>query len=358
MSSSLAITAFGMTTAVGHDAATSCASIRAGISRAQPIVEAKVLDPDAQLLIAATGHAVWGLTDGASAVARWLNLAESAIDDLCQSAKLPDANDHEFWSRTAVALITPVLDDDRLLFSLFTHPLMITESYVEPLLAAVGKPFIKSHVYLLSEGRTGALRALADAENLFARGEVDRLLVLAADSYLDGFSLQWLNESERLKAAEQPTGLMPGEAAVALMIERAVGQACKARIRTAVVDQESGDYANGERRHGRALARGLRNALKADATQPFAGDLLVDLNGEAWRAYEFGAALAQLSSEQLGAFRSVIPAMSTGDVGAASSLLAIAMAARAFERGYASAETALVASTSYSGRVGAALLNR
>ena len=358
----LRVDALGMVTALGHDAATSCAAIRAGLTRAAPVAEAEVLDPDAQVMVPVIGHAVWGLTEGKAALARWLTLGRHAVADVRRSGRLPAASDAAFWARTAFVIVSPVLDDDRFVFAPECHAASIETTFIAPLLRQLGLPFESRHVYHLPEGRTGAARAVVGAEQLLSNGTVDAVLVLAMDSYLDGHSLMWLTESERLKAPDQPAGLMPGEAAAAVLLTRDAGATAGppiARIRAAAVDSEDGDYVSGERHHGRALARALTTALTTcGRSTPVVTDLYGDLNGEAWRAYEFGAALSQIPADLLQAGPFVAPAVSIGETGAASTLASIAIAARALERGYATAETALVTAMADAGQVAALVVAR
>ncbi len=358
----LAVTGFGLITSLGHDARTSCAGIRAGISRAAPIAGAEVLDPDTQTLMPAVGHAAWGVTEGGSAIARWLALAQHAFRDLCRDALLP-ADDAAFWQRTALVLVTPELDDDRFTFNPQCYREMIDESYVAPLQRALGISIAPEQLFLLPDGRTGAVRALSGAEKMLHQSRVDRVVVLVADSCLDGHSLEWLHESDRLKAPDQPTGLMPGEAGAALLLEseesaNANGRRARVRIHAAAIDRESEAFLGMPRKHGKALVRVLTQALATGGASGFSGDLVADLNGEEWRAYDFGAAISQLSQDVMRDHRLVLPAMSIGDVGAASALASMVVAATALERGYGATASALVVCASGSGRVGAALIGR
>src|SRR5688572_28971340 len=136
----LLVDAFGMVTALGHDAATSCAAIRAGISRAAPLPDAQVLDPDSHTMVPLIGHAVWGLTEGKAAIPRWLAMATSAFTDLRRSGVLPGPDDADFWRRTGVVLVGPDLEEERFTFSLPCYPEMIGETYVEPLMRTLGIP--------------------------------------------------------------------------------------------------------------------------------------------------------------------------------------------------------------------------
>jgi 3-oxoacyl-[acyl-carrier-protein] synthase-1 len=359
---SLAIAEFGMVTAVGHGAVTSCAAIRAGLSRAASLPDVKVLEPDTHTMMPAVGHSVFGLTEGRSAVARWLALARRAFEDLRGNGRLPGADDRNFWNRTALVLVVPAVDDERFMFFEPFNDGGIQEVYVRPLMRSLGIPLGSDRVFLLAEGRTGAVRAFAGMQALIERLALDRVIVLAADSYLDGHSIEWLIQSDRMKQADAPSGLMPGEAGAAVLIEReeatqARGAAPRARITAAVVDSEAQTFLDKKRKHGRAIARVFRAVLQ-HASAPFSGDLLVDLNGEGWRAYEFGAALTQVPRTLLDGYRVLTPAMSIGEVGAASLVVSLILAVRGFERGYAAASSALIGCVSSSGRVGAVLVGR
>ena len=355
------VSALGLVTSLGHDAVTCCAAIRAGLTRAASLPDTEVLDPDTHTMVPAVGHAVFNLTGGKSALARWLAMGRQAFIDLCHSSGLPGAADTAFWERTGLGLIVPVVDDERFMFFEPFRDGAIQESYVRPLVRSLAVPINSARVFLLAEGRTGAVRALAGIDALFDRQPLDRIILLATDSYLDGHSLEWLVQSERLKQAELPAGLMPGEAAAAVMIEREEatdqrGGARLARVTAARVDSERETFLNKERKHGRAIARAIRGVLGPAGERPFSGDVITDLNGEAWRAYEFGAALTQVPRTMLDDYRVLTPAASTGELGAASGLTGLIIATKSFARGYASSSSALITCVSGGGRVGAILM--
>ncbi|MDZ7591858.1 MAG: hypothetical protein U5L05_14520 [Rubrivivax sp.] len=343
-----------MVTSLGHDAATSCAAIRAGLSRARAVPGCAVLDPDTQTMEPAIGHEVWGLTRGMSAPARWITLATRAFVDLCQRGIAAVVPRPEDWHRTALLLVGPCLDDGRFLFFPECSQGHIDETLVQPLRRRLAVPLEVDRCLSIFEGRTGAMRAVDAATRMLQDPAIDRVILLAFDSLLDAHSLAWLQDSERLKAAEVPSGLMPGEAAAALMLTRGgTGH----RLVAAGLAQEAADPLSDGRQHGRALSQVLRAALSAGAPgRRFKGDLFVDLNGEAWRAYEYGSALAQVDGATLGDFNTMLPALSIGEVGAASSLCAAVLACAAFDRGYASDAMAIVLAAGEAGRVGSLVL--
>jgi 3-oxoacyl-[acyl-carrier-protein] synthase-1 len=113
-----------------------------------------------------------------------------------------------------------------------------------------------------------------------------------------------------------------------------------------------------------AVARQLSDAVvgvlaDAAAPAPFTGDILLDLNGEEWRSRAWAAAQLRLQSHvDWDRCDLVLPCASFGEIGAASGPVAVALAVRAFTRGYARGEQTMVLSVSEDGDVGAALVAR
>lgn len=74
------------------------------------------------------------------------------------------------------------------------------------------------------------------------------------------------------------------------------------------------------------------------------GDVMTDQNGETYRANEWGNAVVALSSSPgFSDWETHAPASNFGETGAASPLLSIVLQTRAFVRGYASSDAAVVA---------------
>jgi 3-oxoacyl-[acyl-carrier-protein] synthase-1 len=138
-------------------------------------------------------------------------------------------------------------------------------------------------------------------------------------------------------------GFFPGEAAVALIVEperrlAARGEAAELRL-LALGSGSEPETVHGERPStGRGLADALRGALGASPLRW----AISDFNGETYRGYEWGLVQTRLG-ERLGALDLLhLPARNTGDVGAASGGVQLALAAAAFRRGWAPADEALL----------------
>ena len=107
---------------------------------------------------------------------------------------------------------------------------------------------------------------------------------------------------------------------------------------------------------GEGLGQAFRKVLSVLAPEIRVDHLLCDLNGAPYRADEFAFALARVSDRfaRPGVFQT--PVDSWGDVGAASGLLALLLAAAAWERGYAKGPLTLVSSSSGTAPLRAAAL--
>jgi 3-oxoacyl-[acyl-carrier-protein] synthase-1 len=353
----LAITGIEMVTCVGRDAATTCASIRAGLTRRHALPFRTVLDGDgtASPLMA---HAIRGFTDGFHLQGRWIRLAERAFDNLVRAGCLAAPTDTSFWANTALFLATPRVERER-----FGLPAPLTETdvrgqYGAALVQRLGLAGSLGHCYTVCRDHTGAVAALAMGRRKLQQREIKRFVVLAADSYLDTYSLDWLEETGRLKLDDSAAGLTPGEGAAAVVIEPlAYAKSCAAVLIGLALSERSAPHDDPEKpRHGQALASVIAAAL-GDATS-WNGDLITDGNGETWRARELGGALSMVSHRLAFSSPVHLPAISLGETGAASCVLGLCIAARAHQRGYASAAQSLVISSSPHGDVGALLVRR
>jgi 3-oxoacyl-[acyl-carrier-protein] synthase-1 len=355
--SEIVIRSIGIVSSVGRDARTTCASIRAGISRAAPIHGYQVLSVDDHVNVPMLGHAVPMATAGFSAPARWLQLSRLAFRDLVENSDVEGIGGAAFWTSVVVVCVVPELESGRFLFHPHLESATVRETYVHPLLHALRLP--PEHVFVLEEGRVGAFRAIAHAERLLRDHTARHLLILAADSYLDGFSLDWLATLGRLKSDNNPVGLVPGECGVALLLEQEVSDGGRRLVEVKACTIGTEERSTETPGTGRALAEAITECLvRAKLGRAFDGDLFVDLNGETWRAHEFGSAQVHVSRDLLGSVRHQIPAVSVGDTGAATTGLNLALATRALQRGYALGATALVVGSSFDGGVGAAVLQQ
>jgi len=352
----LCITGLGLVTSVGHDHKTACASIRAGLRRSTKLPNyyapsKKGYDDFEDGLV--TGHPVFG-DEPENREARIMKLLSMALSDLKKDAGLTEAD----LKDTGVFLALPE-----------TKRCVLAEDDVKDCLLLIDTwPFSEeTAVKLYPLGHAGMLFALSDAAEAIQRGDLTRALVAGADSLINFDDLSRLDDLERLKTKLNTDGLMPGEAASAILMEKTAmakkrGTPIKSLIRVVSTAHEPEPRAR-----GLALGTGLTHALKGilspDKKAPVSIDAIFsDLNGEPCRFEEWSMVQARIMNHAIGEKELICPAKNVGDTGAASAGLAICLASRAMERGYLSSNpnhdnaTALIISSSDTGERAALLL--
>jgi 3-oxoacyl-[acyl-carrier-protein] synthase I len=364
MPTALAITGLSLITSVGRDAASSCAAIRAGITRPREIDYFQVLDDETQDLTPVVGHPIRGYADGFNVVGLWTRLAKRCLPDAVIDASGPEAGAATFWRRAALVAATPYINDDRFQSIGDETPELLREAYLRPLVEDLALPIQDSRLRAVCTGHSATIAALGLADTMLGDPEVQRVLVVAADSYLDTMTLEWLAGQDRLKGPGNPIGLAPGEAGACLVLERPEAAERRGAPVRAVVEgvglaKEPHDLFSGEPNRGLGLAQAASLALATTAgPRPLYGDVIADLNGEEWRALELAGARLLLNEVLDRDCPLRLPAVNLGDVGAASGAVALTLAVQSFLRGYATADHVLVTSSSDHGDVAAACLRR
>ncbi|PTL83415.1 hypothetical protein DAT35_15695 [Vitiosangium sp. GDMCC 1.1324] len=353
----------GAITSVGRTADTACAAIRAGIARPRKVKGFALVDEESQERIALMGHPIQGYTEGFHLVGRWLRLAGGCLGELlAQPGLLPEASDKRFWASTLLIAVLPPLDADIFLSSEEQLPEVVRKAYLLPLLGMLERPIAHQDAKLVTVGHAGTALALQEGMQRLAGSSLERILLVSVDSWFDPLLLQRLANSRRLKCEESPTGLMPGEAGVCLLLEseagaRRRGAAVHAVVTGVATGQETENSPGGARGSARALSTCLRILLgrESKGLLPFRGDIYSDLNGEEWRALEWGSARVSLS-DLLAEPRMHLPCAAVGDTGAASGALGVCLAAQDLRGRWARTGQSVVLSRSERGAVGSILL--
>ncbi len=276
------ITGMGAVTSVGRGALAACAAIRARISRPRKLGYFRVVDEETQEEVGLVGHPLKGYTEGFNLVGRWLRLARGCLEDLLEAPGAPRAEDSRFWARTGLVGVFPVPED----------LLPVGEGEVGQLVDLTLRPLLDEFELAVPErltegvavGHSGVAVALEQGLRLLAEGRLERLLVVAVDSYLTPLPLGRLSRERRLKTEAQPVGLMPGEAGVCFLLEREAEARRRkaepfARITAATTGQEEQPEPGHRHFSGIALGECVRKALlRSSARLPFDGDIHIDLN--------------------------------------------------------------------------------
>lgn len=186
-------------------------------------------------------------------------------------------------------------------------------------------------------------------------------LLVAADSYLDGETLEWLEQQGQLVGPRTPNGLIPGEAAACLMlVSERVRASMRLPVLARVVASCSAVELLGRDSDTGSVGEALSTAV-LDVTQGLVlprdapSSVYVDLNGERYRSEEWGF-VQMRAAEVFGPAPPMIPADCWGDVGAASGALFAILAAQAWSRRNAKGHHALCLTGSLAGLRGATLL--
>jgi 3-oxoacyl-[acyl-carrier-protein] synthase-1 len=329
-----------MRSAVGQSVVETAAAVRAGICRfeAWPAVaeDAAAIEVVGAAVRPALGDADW--VEKADA------LATQPLHEALWMAELDDVVHGGQPTRWSLHLATPRFDregvdpDDAQELLEDIHERSVFD--VSPTLLTT-----------VMRGNAGGLLALQEAVATLAQDKADVCVVGGVDSLLHTPYLNELEQAGRLKTSATPAGLVPGEAAAFVVIERAAharrrGARALARFTTprVAIERESPDGKQPGR--GEAMARVLREVMRKTPCAPEKiNRVLIDLNGERWRFLEWALACSPALIKLPPEWRLWHPADCYGDIGAATGVAHLCLATRAFERAYAQGD-AIVACAS------------
>ena len=330
----IALTAMGMVSAVGVSAPQSFASVRARIIRArqdEDIYRCSPPDPDFEqrepavmALIPYLGHDSVRERDP---TAWFALLAVPALRELADDSTLGDKLADEAGLFVALPPPRPqwtVKGVRRFLSRLVCD-------------SAVG-PFRRTRVAL--GGRATALALFAESCAAIANGRMHSAVVLGVDSYLRTPWLAELDRAYKIKSERNFDGFIPAEAAACVLLEPSTRASQRqsrvwAKVQAIAHEKYAGTEADN---NGEALARVTGACLPENGTSPL---IVADLNGSTAKAREWGFAVSRLG-DRVADVVTEYPAISLGDVGAASGLALALVAARYLATKYPDHQHALV----------------
>ena len=240
------------------------------------------------------------------------------------------------------------------------------DALVDDLLVAIrermGNRFVR--IARFEVGHAAGHMAMAAAEAGCARDAFDACVVAGIDSYLAPETLEWVEACDQLHGGgplNNAWGFIPGEAAGAVLLgtprlAQLCGIAPLAELVSVGIGMESRLIKTGEVCVGEGLTQAFRAALQGLAPGEQVHNVYCDLNGEPYRADEFGFATLRTGERFRAASDFVAPADCWGDVGAAGSLLHVALAVIACRKRYANGPLSMVWGSSESGERGAVLV--
>lgn len=332
----LDIIATGMVTAVGLDAPSSCAALRA---RLDGFKETPYADAEGE----------WVLGAPVSMPRKWIgekritHMAAAAIGEVCSA--VPEARE-----RTPILLCLPEASrpgspiKDMSVF--LRNVCSILEMDVDP----------RSRV--ISHGRPSGLVALEQTRRLLTEGSASAVIVAGVDSYLTPGTIGFYLENGRLLVTNNPNGFIPGEAAAALLCT-SPGHGPGLRLHGLGLTRESAFIYNeaDEPLRGDGMTAAYRRALsEAGIEMNQLGFRISDLVGEQYWFKQTALASLRLVRGAHDFQDLWSPGESLGNIGAAVVPVMIGMAFAAASKGYAAGNPVLIEASNDTGACGAAIL--
>jgi 3-oxoacyl-[acyl-carrier-protein] synthase-1 len=236
---------------------------------------------------------------------------------------------------------------------------------VEELKTITEEGYERSRVEIIQTGHSAGLMAVEAGWKAIREGLEDFFLIGGLDSYLDPETLEWLEACDQLHSAgkfNNAWGFIPGEAAgfCLLASEKAVRRyriKPLAQILASATAIEKNLIKSDTICLGEGLTAAFRSVLTRLPTPDTKIDEIVcDMNGEPYRAEEFGFAAVRVSDRFADPSDFLAPADCWGDVGAASGPLFVCLAVAAWRKMYDKGPYALLWTSSESGERSAAVL--
>lgn len=342
--SAVHVVSLGACTPIGRDTLSACAAVRAGISGFSE--HPYMVDVASKPMRAAI--ATW-LDIGLSGTSRLEHLLFPAIDE----AMAPLVARLEQLPRMAIALALPAPRPGVSATLESEMSSLIRQRYGSIFPAAASFP----------NGHAGGLLALNAALLKLKQGVYEACIVAGVDSYLEPEALEWLDQNDQLHGAgllNNAWGFVPGEAAGALLMMTAA--AARQFGLPSITEVLAVGLASEEMRIktetvciGAGLTEAFRQAFAATPGSEKVTDVYCDMNGEPYRADEFGFATVRTAASFVDSGVFVAPADCWGDVGAASGPLLACLSAVACRKGYARGSRSLVWASSEGGERAAAV---
>ena len=226
-------------------------------------------------------------------------------------------------------------------------------------------PEVFANVTFAQQGHAGCLLALQTVQATLGANADVACVVAGADSYLDPDTLEWLEDTGQFHGAGERNnawGFVPGEGAGAILLlsRHAAGRSSVhryGRINAVGIGRETHVIRSGAVNLGLGLTQAFRGAFAGLSPGETITDIYCDMNGEPYRADEFGFAIARTRENFRAPSDFVAPADCWGDVGAASATLLCVMACVAGAKRYAKGGRHLVWASSESGERGATVID-
>lgn len=328
-------------TPAGLSAPQTLAAIRAGLSAFEEMVLNEPLGAT-QIVARIRAHSRLRRTDG-----QWLvNMAARAIGEALRSGTRAS-------EATAILLTPPESFRD--------HPAYGDIAPADFLMAVISATGQKFHAASRATdgGAAASIGLLERALDMMEQQGVEQVLLGGVDSLVNDTDFARLRQAGRLKGADNAQGLVPGEAAAFVRLTRSPER--KAHVHAAIhgvgLAQEKDSVLSERYSQGGALLGALRDAVNGSGpSEPDIDFVVSNGNGERYSGWEQLIARPRFYRTRREILPTAYPAMTIGDIGAASGALVLMLAADSFLKDYAPGKTAVCELASENGLRAAAVM--
>ena len=342
IAATLGVYGHGMITAVGHDAESTCAAMRAGVHGA---TTANLWDPTAGKRLQAARPVLHQWWEGATL---WPHLAARAVSECLEQADIGATG--EPLEPRCIPIVSLLPPAGRPLL-----PSNFAAGFAEALSHKLGWP-LPHGSGTLQVGRTGAVHALPWVTQALRSG-AKAVVVVGVESFLRQAIVNHYLDAGRLLCGANSNGFVPGEAACAVLMAPA-GRANVPCLQILGIGLEREVLAvkgmAGQATRSEAMSRAWRCALTQAGVHFY--DIafsLSDLNGERFKFKEAAFAAARLdrvpperrSRRGKGFAQMWHPSEYLGEIGAAVSPCLLGWTFEAGRRGYAPSVDAMLHSS-------------
>ena len=203
---------------------------------------------------------------------------------------------------------------------------------------------------MFDAGHAAGLLGVHAALAKLRAGQLDACLVAGVESYLEPETLEWLEESDQLHGAgplNNAWGFIPGEAGSAILLAREeVARAEGLELLGTILATGTAFEPKRIKTETVCIGEGLTEAFRTALAPLPAGlkisDIYCDMNGEPYRADEFGFTVLRTKEHFESASDFMAPADCFGDVSAAGGLLNLSLACAAANRSYANGPVTMI----------------
>ena len=327
---------------VGLNAASACAAMRAGIAKFD---ELAYLDRCVDEPI--IGSSVPTLDDGLRRSERLLEMAAGALIECTQNVE------QSILARIPLLIALPEpgrpgCSED------------LSNIFIPLLEERLNLRFHPRLSQVVTKGHAGAGHAIRIMLNLFRDNRLPACLICGVDSFINSVSIRWLEETDRLKTEANSDGVIPGEAAAAVLFEFQTSspQPSMTQLIGLGLGDEKATVLSDLPLLGLGLAEAVRSALLDSQLTLYEIDWqLSDVTGERYGFKENALMVSRVLRKKKETFPLWHVGDSIGDIGAASGVCQMVVADHACLHGYAPGPRVLCSMSSLLGERAAIVLH-